>query len=140
MDNIAAKSEGGMKPDEVRDREQRKQAWQALSDTAVAAWKAMFSRSKRQRAERDPYPASMYDAFMVRRSAVLHRVKASLAVYAILSLCMQSTSLNIYQTWCGHRIVMSLWPFCRQTYMTVTCQKHLRSWKVGTPFHATWCF
>ena len=69
MDNIAAKSESGMAADEVRDREQRKQAWQALSETAVTAWKAMFSRPKRQRAERDPFPGSMYDAFMVRRPA-----------------------------------------------------------------------
>ena len=78
IDNIAAKSESGMKLEEVRDREQRKQTWHALSDTAVTAWKAMFSKPKRQRAERAPfpgfeqasYPASMYEALMVRHSAV----------------------------------------------------------------------
>lgn len=80
IDNIAAKSESRMKLGEVRDREQRKQTWQALSDTAVAAWRAMFSRPKRQRGERAPFPgseqapydmASMYEAFMVSRLALL---------------------------------------------------------------------
>ncbi len=77
IDNIAAKSESGMKPEEVRDREQRRQSWQALSETAVSGWKAMFSKPKRQRAERAPlperhlYPPSIYETFRVRRSTVL---------------------------------------------------------------------
>ena len=71
IDNIAAKSESGMKPEEVRDREQRKQTWQALSETALNGWKAMFAKPKRQRAEPAPYPAYMYGGLMVRRSLLL---------------------------------------------------------------------
>ena len=70
LDNIMDKSERSMSPDELEDRKQRKVNWQAFSDEAVTAWKAMFSRYKRQHTERDTgggrLPPFMIDAIMVR--------------------------------------------------------------------------
>lgn len=66
------KSERSMSPDELEDRKQRKVNWQAFSDEAVTAWKAMFSRSKRQHTQRTGgeagggrLPPFMIDAIMV---------------------------------------------------------------------------
>ena len=106
IDNIAAKSESGMKPEEVQDREQRKQTWQALSETAVNGWKAMFAKPKRQRAEQAPYPAYMYGGLMVRHSPLLHcalrRVNGQLLSMPQFSLQgMQYTRRSIHQTWQG---------------------------------------